>query len=225
MDAARQFFDNGDWWAREGAFRLLHDINPLRLKYTAQAAGGSLAGKRLLDLGCGGGIFAEAAANAGARVLGCDISAGAITAAKAHAQKTGASVQYREGAPDMAEAGQYDILTCFEMLEHADSPAAVVADAATLLKPGGVAVFSTINRTVRAFGLMIVGLEHVLKILPPGAHEYAKFIAPEELARMCEDCGLAVERVAGMEYSFFGRVYLLREDAAPCNYFLTARRS
>ena len=225
MTTAQQFFDDGEWWNRDGAFRLLHDINPLRLKYAAQAAGGSLSGKQLLDLGCGGGIFAEAAAAAGAHVLGCDISAGAIAAAKAHAAKSGAAAQYRVGGADMSETGKYDVLTCFEMLEHADSPAAVVADAAALLKPGGVAVFSTINRTLRAFGLMIIGLEHGLKILPPGTHEYAKFITPDELAGMCKDCGLAVERIAGMEYSFFGRAYFLREDAAPCNYFLTARRN
>ncbi|MBE8158858.1 MAG: 3-demethylubiquinone-9 3-O-methyltransferase, partial [Betaproteobacteria bacterium] len=142
---AQAFFDGGEWWRRDGAFRLLHDINPLRLKFTAQAAGG-LAGKRLLDLGCGGGIFAEAAAAAGARVLGCDISAGAVAAAKAHAEKSGAKVEYRTGGAMLSEAGQYDVLTCFEVLEHAECPAAVVADAAAQLKPGGVAVFSTINR-------------------------------------------------------------------------------
>ena len=183
-----------------------------------------MSGKRLLDLGCGGGIFSEAAAAAGARVLGCDVSAGAVAAAKARAKQTGSAVKYRVGA-DLSETGQYDVLTCFEVLEHAEDAAAMVADAAAFLKPGGAAVFSTINRTARAFGLIIAGLEYALKTFPPGTHEYSKFITPDELARMCEDCGLSVGRIAGMEYSFFGRTYLLREDRAPCNYFLAARRN
>lgn len=183
-----------------------------------------MAGKRLFDLGCGGGIFAEAAAGAGAKVSACDISAGAVAAAKAHALKSGATADYRIGGADLAEAGQYDVVTCFEMLEHADDPASSIADAAALLRPGGVAVFSTINRTLRAFALMIAGLECALKILPPGTHNYDKFITPRELAGMCENCGLKVRRIAGMEYSFFGKVYLLREDNAACNYFLIAAR-
>ncbi|MGI9297743.1 MAG: bifunctional 2-polyprenyl-6-hydroxyphenol methylase/3-demethylubiquinol 3-O-methyltransferase UbiG [Gammaproteobacteria bacterium] len=218
-----KFFNEGDWWRRDGAFRLLHDINPLRLRLAGEAAGG-LAGKRILDFGCGGGIFAEAAARAGAKVVGCDISPGAIRIAKEHAAQNNVAVEYRVGGVDLSEAGQYDALSCFEMLEHAEDPAQIVADAAAMLKPGGVAVFSTINRTLRAFALMIAGLEYALKILPAGTHEYRKFVAPRELAGMCADCGLSVRRVAGMRYSFFGRAYFLREDEAAVNYFLTAAR-
>lgn len=217
------FFNEGDWWRRDGAFRLLHDVNPIRLRVAADAAGG-LAGKRILDFGCGGGIFSEAAARAGAKVVGCDISPGAIRAAKEHAAQNKIGVEYRNGGVDLSEAGKYDVLTCFEMLEHAEDPAQVVADAAAMLKPGGVAIFSTINRTLRAFALMIGGLEYALKILPAGTHEYRKFVAPRELAGMCADCGLSVRRVVGMQYSFFGRAYFLRENDTAVNYFLVAAR-
>ncbi|MGU9950966.1 MAG: bifunctional 2-polyprenyl-6-hydroxyphenol methylase/3-demethylubiquinol 3-O-methyltransferase UbiG [Gammaproteobacteria bacterium WSBS_2016_MAG_OTU1] len=222
--SAQQFFDGGDWWNRDGAFRLLHDINPLRLRLTEEALGGSFVGRRILDIGCGGGIFTEAVAGAGARVVGCDISPGAIEAAKAHAAQTETTVEYRTGGIDTAETGQYDAVTCFEMLEHVSEPAQVIADAATMLRPNGVAIFSTINRTLPAWGLMIAGLEYALKILPHGTHDYARFITPAELAKMCESSGLAVRRVCGMHYSFFGRAYILQEDKTPCNYFLIAQR-
>lgn len=224
MDKAQAFFDTGDWWRRDGAFRLLHDINPLRLRLVSEAAGGTLAGRRLLDMGCGGGIFAEAAALAGARVTGCDISAGAIAAATAHAEAGGVEVNYRCGGAEFAEAGQYEVLTCFEMLEHAEEPAHIVADASAMLRPGGVAVFSTVNRTAKSWLMMIGGLEYALRLLPAGTHEYSRFITPPELARMVQDCGLTVRRVVGMQYSFFGHTYLLREDEAAVNYFLTAAR-
>ena len=221
---AEQFFNEGDWWQRDGAFRLLHDINPLRLQVVESAAGGALGGKRLLDLGCGGGIFCEAAARAGARTTGCDISSGAINAAKAHAEQNGVRVDYHCGEPDMNDAGKYDVLTCFEMLEHVQDPASVVADAAAMLKPGGVAVFSTINRTPEAWAKIIIGLEQVLKILPPGTHQYEQFIPPRMLAGFCHDCGLSVRRIVGMDYSFFGRSYFLRENRMAVNYFLIAER-
>ena len=224
MEQAQDFFDQGDWWRRDGAFRLLHDINPLRLRLTAEAAGGTLAGRQLLDLGCGGGIFAEAAALAGARVTGIDISAGAIAAAAAHAQNSGVVVDYRCGGVELSESGRYDVLVCFEMLEHVEEPAQIVADAAAMLRPGGVAVFSTVNRTAKAWLLMIGGLEYALRMLPAGTHEYSRFVRPDELACMAQDCGLEVRRIVGMEYSFFGRTYLLREDNAAVNYFLTAVR-
>lgn len=229
--SAQQFFDRGQWWRKDGAFRLLHDINPLRLQLVMEAVGAAsatktnrLAGKRLLDIGCGGGIFTESAALAGARATGCDISAGAIAAAQQHAEQEQIAVQYRQGGVDLSEAGQYDVATCFEMLEHCDDPAGTVADIAAMLAPGGVAVFSTINRTLRAFAQIIVGLEYTLQILPHGTHEYRKFISPKELAKMCEDGGLSVRRVCGLEYSFFGRRYFLREDRTSANYFIVASR-
>ena len=221
----QQFFEQGEWWRRDGAFRLLHDINPLRLQLTATAAGGDLRAQKLLDLGCGGGIFCEAAARAGALVCGCDIAEGAIATAKAHAKQSDLAVDYRCGGVDLQESGRYDVLTCFEMLEHVDDSAIVVADAAAMLAPGGVAVFSTINRTWRAWALMIAGLEHTLDILPVGTHDYQKFIRPGELAKMCKDCDLSVRRVVGMRYSFFGRTYLLSEEEAAVNYFLVAART
>ena len=224
MNTAQQFFDNGEWWQKDGAFKLLHDINPLRLQITTAAAGGYLSGKRLLDVGCGGGIFTEAAAAAGAQVCGVDISAGAIAVAKAHAEHAGINARYECGSVDFAEAEQYDIVTCFEMLEHADNPPSIIADIATMLRPKGVAVLSTINRTLPAWLLMIVGLENTLKILPHGAHEYDKFITPEELSQQCQDCGLKTRRIIGLNYSFFGKIYLLSENKYPVNYFLTVER-
>ncbi len=219
----QDFFDRGEWWRKDGAFRLLHDINPLRLRLMQEATGG-VAGKRLLDLGCGGGIFAEAAARAGAKVTGCDISPAAIEIAKTHAAENHIAVCYRAGGADLSESGQYDAVSCLEMLEHADDPAGAVADAAAMLKPGGIALFSTINRTPRAFAMIVVGLECVLKILPHGTHDYKKFITPRELAEMCGACGLSVRRVCGMHYSFFGRRYFLRENDTAVNYFLAAQR-
>ena len=188
---------------KDGAAFLLHAINPLRLKLTRTATGG-LAGKRLFDLGCGGGIFSEAAAAAGARVVAVDIAAGAIAAAFRAAAKSGSGVDYRvhSGFAD-GDVGAYDVVTCFEMLEHADNPAAVVADVSALLAPGGTAVFSTINRGMRSRALMIAGLEKILNILPSGVHDYEKFIPPADLAGWCQDAGLSVRRVVGMRYSFF----------------------
>lgn len=215
-------FGGGDWWNREGAFRLLHDINPHRLRWLTDAAG-ELSGRRLLDFGCGGGIFAEAAAAAGAVVTGVDESPGALTAATDHAAAAGLEIRYLRPA-ELNAAERYDIVTCFEVLEHTDNPAALVADIAALLKPGGIAVFSTINRTFRAWRRMIVGVEIMLKLLPPGAHDYRRFIKPAELATMCRRSGLSVTAVTGLVYSLFGHVYLLDERDTGVNYFLAARR-
>lgn len=218
-------FDRDDWWQRDGAFRLLHDINPLRLRLAVEAAGGTLGGKRLLDIGCGGGIFAEAGAQAGARVVGCDLAEGAIAAAKKHAAQSGVDVEYRcQSSDTLQDSGVYDVVTCFEMLEHTDNPGVVVAAAAAALTPGGVAVFSTINRTPKAWGLVIVGMENIVQVLPHGTHDYEHFVKPEELAGFCHDCGLSVRQVIGMRYSFFGRAYFLDETALSVNYFMVAER-
>lgn len=225
MDAAAtQPFARRDWWDKAGAFRLLHDINPLRLQWLQAQAGGALRGKRLLDVGCGGGIFAEAAAAAGAVVDGIDAEDAAIAAAQRHAQEGGISIAYHVGSSVAAlPPAQYDIIACFEVLEHAADPAGMVADIAQRLAPGGVAAFSTINRSARAWALMIAGLEYLAKIIPPNTHDYRKFIQPAELARLCRHSGLAVRDVRGLQYSFFGRFYRLCADTG-VNYFLAAQR-
>lgn len=218
-------FERDDWWDKRGAFRLLHDINPLRLRLTQEQAGGTLHGKQLLDVGCGGGIFSEAAAKAGAIVCGMDTTEKAIAAARAHAESGGLDIRYH-CARQLGDlpAQQYNIITCFEVLEHVAEPPLLVADIADRLAPHGVAVFSTINRSLRAWGLMIAALEHVLHIIPPGTHHYRDFIKPEELARWCRHNALAVTEVCGLTYSFFGHYYRLDPRDTRVNYFLVARR-
>ena len=214
------------WWDESGPFRLLHAVNPLRLRFAEESAGG-LDGRRLMDLGCGGGIFAEAAARCGARVSGADISAGAIAAARAHAEESGLEIEYAacdSSAAARDGAGRFDIVSCFEMLEHAENPASVVADVSALLAPGGVAVFSTISRTLRARMLMIGLLERVLKILPHGAHDWRMFIRPSELAGMCRDAGLRARDIAGLRWSLRARDFVLDRGDASANYFLAAVR-
>ena len=218
-------FERDDWWDKNGAFRLLHDVNPLRLQWLQGQLKSDLRGKRLLDVGCGGGIFAEAAATAGATVCGLDAASHAITVARRHAEQTGATIDYYHGE-SVAElpAGEFDIITCFEMLEHVDEPQAVISEITQRLAPGGIAAFSTINRTLRAWSLMIVALEQVLKIIPHRTHDYAHFIQPAELARWCRYNNLAVRDVCGMEDSFFGHFYRLTAERMPVNYFLCAQR-
>ena len=171
------------------------------------------------------GFFPRRRRRRGRGWVAVDIAAGAIAAAFRAAAKSGSGVDYRvhSGFAD-GDVGAYDVVTCFEMLEHADNPAAVVADVSALLAPGGTAVFSTINRGMRSRALMIAGLEKILNILPSGVHDYEKFIPPADLAGWCQDAGLSVRRVVGMRYSFFGRVYLLDDADLSVNYFLIARR-
>jgi 2-polyprenyl-6-hydroxyphenyl methylase/3-demethylubiquinone-9 3-methyltransferase len=212
------------WWDRDGEMRPLHDLNPVRLRYVERA--GSLAGLGILDVGCGGGLLAEAMALQGARVVGLDLSSELIEVARLHALEAGVSIDYRVEAAEQhagTDAGRYDVVTCMEMLEHVPDPQAIVAALGTLVRPGGHVFVSTLNRTPRAYAMAILGAEYVLRLLPAGTHTYAKFIRPSELAGWARDSGLVVADVAGLEYDPFSRSAQLTSDAR-VNYLLHLRR-
>ena len=198
------------WWDPDGEFRPLHEINPLRLDWIRQYA--DLNGRSVVDIGCGGGILAESMAAAGADVTGIDMAEGPLTVARLHQVESGAGVDYRQSTAEelaAANAGQYDIVTCLEMLEHVPSPAQIIASVHTLLRPGGLAFFSTINRNPKSFVFAIVGAEYVLKLLPAGTHEYRKFIRPSELDSWARDAGLELKASIGMHYNPLTRDYSL----------------
>jgi 2-polyprenyl-6-hydroxyphenyl methylase/3-demethylubiquinone-9 3-methyltransferase len=203
------------WWDPESEFKPLHEINPLRLGWIERMAGG-IAGRDVLDVGCGGGILAEAMAGRGARVTGIDLADKPLKVAKLHLLESGQKVDYRRIAVEQLAAeqpGRYDVVTCMEMLEHVPSPASVIAACARLAKPGGHLFFATLNRNPKSFLFAIVGAEYVLNLLPRGTHEYAKFLRPSELARMARAAGLDVGEIAGLTYNPFTRVYSLGGDA------------
>ena len=213
------------WWDTESEFRPLHQINPLRLAWIdAQVP---LAGKRVLDVGCGGGILSDAMARRGATVLGIDLAVKPLKVAQLHALEAGTPhVEYREVAAEALAAeqpGSFDVVTCMEMLEHVPDPSSIVAACTALVKPGGWVFFSTINRNAKAFVFAIVGAEHVLQLLPKGTHEYAKFIRPSELAQWCRNTGLDLLETRGMEYSPITQRYWLSADTS-VNYLLACRR-
>jgi 2-polyprenyl-6-hydroxyphenyl methylase/3-demethylubiquinone-9 3-methyltransferase len=214
------------WWDPESEFRPLHQINPLRLDWIDGLAG--VSGKQVLDVGCGGGILAEAMARRGATaVLGIDLAARPLGVARLHALEGEVeNLEYREVATEALAAEQpaaFDIVTCMEMLEHVPDPAAIVRACARLVKPGGWVFFSTLNRNPKSFLFAIVGAEYVLKLLPKGTHEYEKFIRPSELARWCRDAGLAVERYKGLQYNPLTKRYWLSADTS-VNYLVATRR-
>jgi len=213
------------WWDTESEFRPLHQINPLRLEWIDSLA--AMNGKRVLDVGCGGGILSDAMARKGSSVLGIDLSSKALKVAELHALEADTrSVQYREIAAEALATelpGHFDVVTCMEMLEHVPDPASVVRACAALVKPGGWLFFSTINRNPKSFLFAIVGAEHVLKLLPKGTHEYAKFIRPSELARACRDAGLTLEASRGMEYNPLTRRYWLSGNTS-VNYMFACRK-
>ena len=213
------------WWDPESEFRPLHQINPLRLEWIDQLAG--LPGKRVLDVGCGGGILAEAMARRAAEVTGIDLAAKPLGVARLHALEAGvANLEYREIATEALAAERpatFDIVTCMEMLEHVPDPAAVVQACAALTKPGGWVFFSTLNRNPKSFLMAIIGAEYVLRLLPRGTHEYAKFIRPSELGRWCRDTGLALQSSRGMDYNPLTRRYSLTSDTS-VNYLLACRK-
>jgi len=202
------------WWDPESEFKPLHQINPLRLDWIDGIA--ALKGKSALDVGCGGGILAEAMARRGARVKGIDLSEKALKVAQLHRLESKVSVEYEAiSAEDLAarEAGAYDVVTCMELLEHVPDPASLVRACAQLARPGGRVFFSTINRNLKAYVLAVIGAEYVLKLLPKGTHDYQKFVKPSELARHCRDSGLSVREIKGMTYNPLTRAYALGADA------------
>lgn len=213
------------WWDPEGECRPLHAINPLRLRWIEYRAGG-LAGRRVLDVGCGGGILSEAMACRGASVVGIDLAEQALAAARQHAAETAVEVDYRcVDTEELArqEPAGFDIVTCMELLEHVPDPAAIVDACARLAKPGATVVFSTINRNPKAWLYAIVGAEYVLGLLPRGTHEYAKLIRPSELAAMTRTAGLEPESERGLAYNPLTRRYRLTDDV-DVNYMLACRR-
>lgn len=198
------------WWDTEGEFRPLHDINPLRLDWIRQRA--ELSGATVVDVGCGGGILTESMAGAGATVTGIDMADGPLTVAKLHQAESGKQVTYQlTSAEALAaeRAGDFDVVTCLEMLEHVPDPATVIRACATLVKPGGQIFFSTINRTPKSFLFAIVGAEYVLKLLPAGTHEYQKFIRPSELEEWARHAGLNLHASIGMHYNPITKDYSL----------------
>ncbi|HTH79249.1 MAG TPA: bifunctional 2-polyprenyl-6-hydroxyphenol methylase/3-demethylubiquinol 3-O-methyltransferase UbiG [Ramlibacter sp.] len=214
------------WWDPQSEFRPLHEINPLRLEWIQSYA--SLANKRVLDVGCGGGILSDAMARKGAQVVGIDLAAKALRVAQLHALEARTpNVQYREiSAEALAEqeAESFDLVTCMEMLEHVPDPASIVRACSRLVKPGGWVFISTINRNPKSFLFAIVGAEYVLNLLPRGTHEYMKFIRPSELASHCRAAGLEVLGSRGMEYNPITRRYWLSADTS-VNYLIATRKS
>lgn len=213
------------WWDLDGEFRPLHQINPLRLEWIDALA--PLEGRRVLDVGCGGGVLSDAMARRGAQVLGIDLASKPLKVAQLHALEAGTrAVEYREVAAEALAAetpATFDSVTCMEMLEHVPDPAAIVRACATLVKPGGWVFFSTLNRNPKSFLFAIVGAEHVLNLLPKGTHEYARFIKPSELARWCRDAGLELCATRGMNYNPITRRYALGADTG-VNYLVACTR-
>jgi 2-polyprenyl-6-hydroxyphenyl methylase/3-demethylubiquinone-9 3-methyltransferase len=208
------------WWDPNSEYKPLHDINPLRLNYIDQRA--ALAGKRVVDVGCGGGILAESMAARGARVVGVDMAGGALAVAKLHTLESDLSVDYRQMTAEQlaeTEPASFDVVTCMELLEHVPDPALLVASCAQLVKPGGQVFFSTLNRNPKSYLLAIAAAEYVLKMLPKGTHDYAKFIRPAELAKWLRAAGLDLKNVTGLSYNPLTRRYYLSQDIS-VNYLV-----
>jgi 2-polyprenyl-6-hydroxyphenyl methylase / 3-demethylubiquinone-9 3-methyltransferase len=218
------------WWDPKGSSRPLHELNPLRLQYVERIAGagnGGLRAVRALDVGCGGGILSEALARAGARVLGIDLSPEVLQVAELHALESAVAVEYRGVAvEDLAreQPRSFDLVTCMEMLEHVPDPAAIMQALATLARPGGDVIVSTLHRTPQAFLVAIVGAEHIARVLPRGTHEYLKFIRPSELARWGRSAGLELLDLTGITYNPLTRVFSLSPNT-DVNYLAHFRRT
>ncbi|MFP4263506.1 MAG: bifunctional 2-polyprenyl-6-hydroxyphenol methylase/3-demethylubiquinol 3-O-methyltransferase UbiG [Halomonas sp.] len=215
----------GRWWDPEGEFKPLHDINPLRLDFIDARAG--LAERRVLDVGCGGGILAEGMAHRGAVVTGIDLGEAPLGVARLHAEESGLAIDYRrvsvEALAEEAPAS-FEVVTCLEMLEHVPDPASVVRACATLVKPGGQVFFSTLNRNPKALALAVVGAEYLLRLLPRGTHDYSRFIRPAELAGWSRQAGLSVREQSGLVFNPLTRRYRLHPTDVSVNYLMHCRR-
>jgi 2-polyprenyl-6-hydroxyphenyl methylase/3-demethylubiquinone-9 3-methyltransferase len=212
------------WWDPTSEFRPLHEINPLRLEWINARV--PLAGKKVIDIGCGGGILTESMAKKGANVTGIDLSEKALQVADLHSLESGVQVRYELiSAEAMAEreAGQYDVVTCMEMLEHVPDPAAIVQACANLVKPGGHVFFSTLNRNPKSYLFAIIGAEYLLRMLPKGTHDYDKFIKPAELAQFARSAGLDVDGLKGLSYNPLSKIYSLGQDTS-VNYLAACSR-
>ena len=213
------------WWDPTSEFRPLHEINPLRLEWINARA--PLRGKKVLDIGCGGGILAESMAKKGANVTGIDLSEKALKVADLHSLETGVSVRYELIAAEALAAREpagFDVVTCMEMLEHVPDPAAIVQACATLVKPGGHVFFSTLNRNPKSYLFAVIGAEYLLRLLPKGTHDYAKFITPAELAQYARNAGLGVDALKGMGYNPLTQMYSLNQDTS-VNYLVATTRA
>ena len=212
------------WWDPHGEFRPLHDINPLRLRWIDERA--ALSGKRVLDVGCGGGILAEAMAARGARVTGIDLSEKSLRVAELHLLQSQANVVYEHASPEeyaAQHAGEFDVVTCMELLEHVPEPAGMVAACARLLRPGAQVFFSTINRNPKSYLFAVIGAEYVLRLLPRGTHDYQRFIKPSELSCFAREARLRVAELIGMTYNPLTRAYRLGRDC-DVNYLVRCVR-
>jgi 2-polyprenyl-6-hydroxyphenyl methylase/3-demethylubiquinone-9 3-methyltransferase len=212
------------WWDPNSEFKPLHDINPLRLDWIDQHA--AIAGKKVIDVGCGGGILSESMAERGADVTGIDLGEKALKVARLHLLESGRKVDYRHvAAEDMAaqNPAAFDVVTCMEMLEHVPSPASIVQACAQLVRPGGWVFFSTLNRNLKSYAFAVLAAEYLLNMLPKGTHDYAKFITPAELAGFARDAGLEVVDLVGMTYNPLTKVYALESDTG-VNYLMACRK-
>ncbi|MDO8650859.1 MAG: bifunctional 2-polyprenyl-6-hydroxyphenol methylase/3-demethylubiquinol 3-O-methyltransferase UbiG [Undibacterium sp.] len=212
------------WWDPTSEFRPLHEINPLRLEWINNRV--SLAGKNVIDIGCGGGILAESMAKKGAKVTGIDLSDKALKVADLHGLESGISVRYEKiSAEEMAnrETEQYDIVTCMEMLEHVPDPTSIVKACAKLVKPGGHVFFSTLNRNLKSYLFAVIGAEYLLQLLPKGTHDYAKFITPAELSQAIRNADLQIDGIKGLSYNPLTKIYSLNQDTS-VNYMVACTR-
>lgn len=213
------------WWDPKSEFKPLHEINPLRLNFIDARAG--LAGKQVLDVGCGGGILSESMAHRGAKVTGIDLGEAPLGVARLHAEESGVSVDYQNISVEALAAQtprHFDVVTCMEMLEHVPDPASVIRACCALVRPGGYVFFSTLNRTPKSYAFAILGAEYVLRLLPRGTHDYAKFIRPSEMAAWSRQVGLEVREQTGLTYNPLTRRYRLVADDVSVNYMMYCRK-